>query len=115
MGTLGRSRTEIVVPRNVPPENFRTVSATTKLVKGPGLCRCVMVPGTVLVLVIVFVSTVAYFVSNTDNVTMIQMEEQGRLLYLSVSKMSKTNSNLTLLDILALMCLPRLELSLTFP
>ena len=97
MGTLGRSRTEIVVPRNVPPENFRTVSATTKLVKGPGLCRCVMVPGTVLVLVIVFVSTVAYFVSNTDNdVTVIQMEEQGRwtLLYLSVSKMSRTNCNL---------------------
>ena len=83
MGTLGRSRTEIVVPRNVPPENFRTVSATTKLVKGPGLCLCVMVPGTVLVLVIVFVSTVAYFVSNTDNVnqaiTFAEREEEGGL------------------------------------
>ncbi len=33
-GTLTRSRTYIVVPRDVPPENFLTVSETRKVGQG---------------------------------------------------------------------------------
>ncbi len=34
-GTLTRSRTYIVVPRDVPPENFLTVSETRKVGRAP--------------------------------------------------------------------------------
>ena len=48
--TLSRSRTYIVVPRDVPPENFLSVPETQKERK-TGLVRCVLIP--VLVLLVI--------------------------------------------------------------
>ena len=48
--TLRKSRTYIVVPRNVPPENFLSVPETQKERK-TGLVRCVLIP--VLVLLVI--------------------------------------------------------------
>ena len=41
--TLSRSRTYIMVPRDVPPENFVTVQETRK-VERVGLARCLLPP-----------------------------------------------------------------------
>ena len=41
--TLSRSRTYIMVPRDVPPENFLTVQETRK-VERVGLGRCLLTP-----------------------------------------------------------------------
>ena len=53
--TLHRSRTYIVVPRDVPPENFLSVPETQKERK-PSLVRCVLIPVLVLLVIAVLLS-----------------------------------------------------------
>ena len=48
--TLSRSRTYIVVPRDVPPENFVSVPETQKE-RRTGVGRCVLIPGLVLLVI----------------------------------------------------------------
>jgi hypothetical protein len=58
--TLRRSRTYIVVPRNVPPENFLSVPETQKAHK-TGL-RCVLIPVLILLVIAGLLSGLGYLV-----------------------------------------------------
>jgi hypothetical protein len=59
--TLSRSRTYIVVPRNVPPENFLSVPETQKKGK-KGLVRCVLIPVLALLMIAGLLSGLGYLV-----------------------------------------------------
>ena len=56
--TLSRSRTYIMVPRDVPPENFVTVQETRK-VERVGLARCLLPPCLVLGCLLLLASILA--------------------------------------------------------
>ena len=57
--TLSRSRTYIVVPRDVPPENFLSVPETQKKRK-TSLVRCVLIPVLVLLVIAGLLSGLVY-------------------------------------------------------
>ena len=59
--TLSRSRTYIVVPRDVPPENFLSVPETQKERK-TGLVRCVLIPVLVLLVIAGLLSGLGWLV-----------------------------------------------------
>ena len=59
--TLSRSRTYIVVPRDVPPENFLSVPETRKE-RRTGLVRCVLVPVLVLLVIVGLLSCLGWLV-----------------------------------------------------
>ena len=56
---LSMSHLHIVVPRNVPPENFLTVPETQK-VRRTGVMRCVLIPVLVLIMVSGLLSCIIY-------------------------------------------------------
>ena len=57
--TLNRSCTYIIVPTNVPPENFISVPETQKERK-TGLVRCVLIPVLVLLVIAGLLSGLVY-------------------------------------------------------
>ena len=59
--TLRKSRTYIVVPNNVPPENFLSVPETQKERK-TGLVRCVLIPVLVLLVIAGLLSGLGWLV-----------------------------------------------------
>ena len=59
--TLSRSRTYIVVPRDVPPENFLSVPETQKERK-TGLVRWVLIPVLVLLVIAGLLSGLGWLV-----------------------------------------------------